>query len=60
MKVKALTIDIILTLVVIAGLVSFFYNPLGQDMKYLQILMGSIIGFFIGLKEIPVMRAIQK
>ena len=48
-----MTKDIILVLIVLAGIVSFFYNPLTADMKYLQILMGGIVGFFIGIKEIP-------
>ena len=46
--------DVILVLVVVAGLVSFFYSPLGEATKYLQILMGSIVGYYLGLKEIPV------
>ena len=57
MNTNKITMDIILILVVTAGIVSFFYNPIGGDMKYLQIIMGSIVGFFIGVRQLPVMRA---
>jgi hypothetical protein len=52
-----MTKDIILVLIVLAGIVSFFYNPLNADMKYLQILMGGIVGFYIGIKEIPLQKS---
>jgi len=52
-KTIYMTKDIILVLIVLAGIVSFFYNPLTADMKYLQILMGGIVGFYAGIQEIP-------
>ncbi len=53
-----MTQDIILVLVVSAGIVSFFYNPMGGDaIKYLQTLAGGIVGFYLGIKELPVARA---
>ena len=52
-KSKSMTKDIILVIIVLAGIVSFFYNPLNTDMKYLQILMGGIVGFYVGIKEMP-------
>ncbi len=55
-----MTKDIILVLIVIAGIVSFFYNPLIADMKYLQILMGGIVGFYIGIKDIPLGEVLRK
>lgn len=55
---KQLTQDIILVLVVIAGIVSFFYNPIGGEaIKYLQTLAGGIVGFYLGMKELPIARA---
>lgn len=55
---KTLTQDIILVLVILAGLVSFFYNPIGGEaIKYLQTLAGGIVGFYLGIKELPVARA---
>jgi len=57
---KELTRDIILVIIVIAGVVSFFYNPMGHDMKYIQILMGSIVGFYVGVKNIPVLGVVSK
>jgi len=54
-----MTKDIILVLIVLAGIVSFFYNPLGSDMKYLQILMGGVVGFYIGIKEIPLQKPVM-
>jgi len=57
---KEIARDIVLVIIVIAGLLSFFYNPLSADMKYLQILMGAIIGFYTGIQSIPVMGAIKK
>jgi len=57
---KALTQDIILVLVVAAGIVSFFYNPMGGDaIKYLQTLAGGIVGFYLGIKELPISRAVK-
>lgn len=53
-----MTKDIILVLVVVAGLISFFYNPTNVDMKYLQIIMGGIIGFYTGIKEIPLQKSV--
>jgi len=53
-----MTKDIILVLIVLAGVISFFYNPIGTDMKYLQILMGGIVGFYIGVKEIPLKNSV--
>jgi len=55
-----LTGDIILILVVIGGIISFFYNPGNTDMEFIRILMGSVVGYYIGLKEIPVLRVIKK
>jgi hypothetical protein len=55
-----MTKDIILVLIVAAGIVSFFYNPLTADMKYLQILMGGIVGFYIGIKEMPLQSSLGK
>lgn len=54
-----MTKDIILVLIVLAGVVSFFYNPLGGDMKYLQILMGGIVGYYGGIKEIPLQKPVM-
>jgi len=49
-----MTKDIILVLIALAGIVSFFYNPLGGDsIKYLQIVLGGIVGFYTGIKEVP-------
>lgn len=57
---KELTQDIILILVVAAGVVSFFHNPLGgESIKYLQTLSGGIVGFYLGIKELPVARAVR-
>jgi len=55
-----MTKDIILIIIVLAGIVSFFYNPLEADMKYLQILMGSIMGFFVGVQDLPIARLRRK
>ena len=57
---KELTRDIILVVIVLAGIVSFFYNPLGGDMKYLQILMGGIIGWYTGIQSLPIAGALKK
>jgi len=58
---KTLTQDIILVLVIAAGLVSFFYNPIGGEaIKYLQTLAGGIVGFYLGIKELPIMRVAKK
>jgi hypothetical protein len=54
-----MTKDIILVLIVLAGIVSFFYNPLAGDMKYLQILMGGVVGFYIGTRELPLGRQVN-
>ena len=48
-----MTKDIILVLIALAGIVSFFYNPLGTDMKFLQVILGGIVGFYTGIKEVP-------
>jgi len=57
---KQLTGDIILVLVIVAGLISFFYNPLGGDVvKYLQTLAGGIVGWYLGIKQIPLARAFK-
>ena len=60
--VKEITRDIILVLIVIAGLVSFFYVPEGTEsgMKFLQTIMGSIVGWYTGIKTVPVMSAMKK
>jgi len=59
-----LTADIILLLVVIAGIVSFFWNPLGENMEYLRITLAAIIGFLLKTpitdKELPIVRAFKK
>jgi len=55
-----MTKDIILTLIALAGIISFFYNPLGGDMKYLQIILGGIIGYYTGIKDIPLGAQINK
>jgi hypothetical protein len=57
---KELTRDIVLMLIVIAGLVSFFYNPMMTDMRPLQILVGGIIGYYTGNGSVPIMGAIKK
>jgi len=50
--------DVILVLIVAAGIVSFFYNPIGgETIKYLQILMGGIVGFYTGIKDLPLSKA---
>jgi hypothetical protein len=56
---KELTRDIILVVIILAGIVSFFYNPLGGDMKYLQILMGGIIGWYTGIQALPLGRFLK-
>jgi len=53
-----MTKDIILVLIALAGVVSFFYNPLAGDMKYLQIILGGIIGYYTGIKEIPLQKSV--
>ncbi len=56
-----ITKDIILILIVAAGAVSFFYSPMGgESVKYLQTLAGGIVGFYIGVKEMPVIAAFRK
>ena len=55
-----MTKDIILVLISLAGIVSFFYNPLGGDMRYLQIVLGGIVGFYTGIKEIPLSSVFKK
>lgn len=59
---REVTRDIILVLIVIAGLVSFFWVPEGasENIKFLQTLMGGIIGWYTGIKTLPVMGAIKK
>ena len=57
MKPTQLSVDIILVLVVLAGIASFFINPLGIDMKALQLLASGIVGFIIKGGEVPIMRA---
>ena len=58
---KQITQDVILVIIVLAGIVSFFYNPLGgESIKYLQILMGGIVGFYTGIKELPIARGIKR
>lgn len=52
-KRNRITRDIILVLVVIAGLVSFYYNPQGQEMEFLRTLLGGVVGFYIGVKNVP-------
>ena len=52
--------DIILIIVALAGIVSFFYNPLTADMKFLQIILGGIIGYYTGIKEIPLSYIFKK
>ncbi len=51
---KRITKDIILIIVVMAGVASFFYNPQGVNMEFLRTIMGAIVGYYIGLKEFPV------
>jgi sugar phosphate permease len=57
-----LTQDIILVLVILAGIVSFFWNPLGENMEYLRLTMAAIIGFFVkepvSLRELPFKRSL--
>ena len=55
-----MTKDIILVLIALAGLVSFFYNPLGTDMKFLQVILGGIVGFYTGIKTVPFAAAFKK
>lgn len=50
---KKITRDVVLILVVIAGLVSFFYNPQGIEMEFLRTLLGGVVGYYIGIKELP-------
>jgi len=59
---KEITRDIVLVLIVIAGLVSFFYVPAGaaENMKFLQTLMGAIVGWYTGIKAMPVVGAMKK
>ena len=58
---KKLIQDIILILVVLAGIVSFFYNPIGGEaIVYLQTLAGGIVGYYLGLHDLPIARAIRK
>jgi len=57
---KTITRDVVLTLIIIAGLISFFYNPLSIDMRYLQTLAGVIVGFYSGIKTLPVISAMKK
>jgi len=58
---KTLIQDIILLIIVLAGIVSFFYNPIGGDaIKYLQILMGGIVGYYTGIKTIPLSSSRRK
>ena len=59
---KEITRDIILLLIVVAGLVSFFWSPetgVG-NVKFLQTLMGGIIGWYTGIKVLPIAGAIKK
>jgi len=60
MNVQDYTLDIIFVVIIVAAAVSFFWNPLTTDMRYLQTLAGGIVGFFIGFKDIPVARLIKK
>lgn len=57
-----LTQDLILVLVVLAGIVSFFWNPLGDTMEWLRIAMATIVGFLIKepieLRELPIKRSL--
>ena len=59
-----LTQDIILVLIVIAGILSFFFNPLGENMEYIRLTMGVVVGFLlknpIEEKELPIVRAFKK
>jgi len=55
-----MTKDIILVLIALAGIVSFFYNPLGGDMKFLQIILGGIVGYYTGIKVIPLASLFKK
>ncbi len=59
---KEISRDIVLILIVIAGLVSFFYAPEGTEasMKFLQTLMGGIVGWYTGIKTLPVLGAMKK
>jgi hypothetical protein len=56
---KEITQDIILIAVVIAGIASFFYNPIGGDMSLLRTLMGGIVGYYVGVAQFPIMRAVN-
>ena len=53
MTKKNITKDIILILVTLAGIISFFYNPEGIDMEFLRILLGGVVGYYIGIKKLP-------
>jgi len=57
--IKEITRDVILVLIVIAGLVSFFWTPetAGENIKFLQTLMGGIIGWYTGIKTLPIVTA---
>jgi len=57
---KELARDIVLLLIVTAGIVSFFFNPQGVDMKFLQMAMTAIIGYYTGMKNLPILSAIKK
>ena len=57
--IKEITSGIISIIIVIVGLASFFYNPTDVDMRYLQVLMGAIVGFYLGIKQIPVFGSIR-
>lgn len=56
-----MTKDIILVLIVLAGVLSFFYNPQdSENIKYLQIIMGGIVGYYTGVKAIPLASVFKK
>lgn len=50
---KKITKDIILILVTIAALVSFFWNPRNVELDFLWTLLGGIVGYYVGIKNLP-------
>lgn len=56
---KKIARDVILVLITLGGIISFFYKPETQGIEYLRTLMGAIVGYYIGMEEIPVFSAVR-